>query len=173
MGRRHRRRLAVFITSCWRGRRLSVTLPLVKGRQQGFTVAEIVVALGLISLVALAVIGVFSRLMGSTSKSADQAAADLLAQAVLDRAARTGPPEWGGLQSGVTLRTADSSSDTEFLYRVDTRLLPGSDHPLGSLYSVTVLVSWSGSLDKQDELGRGKLWLERSRLTYVEADLAP
>lgn len=145
----------------------------MKGRRPGFTVIEIVVALGLISMVALAIIGVFSRLMTSSSKSADQAAADLLAQAVLDRAARAGPPDWGGLQSGATLKTADSASDTEFLYRVDTGQLPGSDHPLGSLYSVTVLVSWSGSLDKQQALGRGKLWLERSRVTYVEADLAP
>jgi type II secretory pathway pseudopilin PulG len=130
---------------------------------------EIIVALGLVSVVALAVIGVFSKLMTSSSKTADQAAAELLAQSTLDKSIRVGPPNWGVPDGEVTLKTADASSRTEFLYRVQGEELPDSDHHLGSLYRVTVLVSWGGSLAKTERLDQGKLWVERSRMTYVEA----
>lgn len=131
---------------------------------------EIIVALGLVTMVALTIIGVFSRLLTSSSHTADQAAADLVAQSVLDKASRSGPPDWGDFAPGATieLETAENSQATRFLYKVDVRELDGSDHPLGSLYRVTVLVSWSGNLDKTSEDG-GKLWVERSRLTYVES----
>ena len=134
---------------------------------------EIIVALGLVSVVALAIIGVFSKLMTSSSKGADQAAAELLAQAVLDKATRSGPPGWGGLEASVDLETADASSDTKFIYRVNPDEIPGSEHALGSLYRVEVTVSWGQTIAPESQLDRGKLWVTRSRLTYVEGATTP
>lgn len=59
---------------------------------------EVVLALGLVVIMALAIVGIFSRLMSRSAYSADQAAAQLLAQSLLDKAIRMGPPDWGGQQ---------------------------------------------------------------------------
>lgn len=139
----------------------------MKAHRAGLSVLEIIVALGLVTTVALTIIGLFSRLMASSSKGADQAAAELLAQAVLDRATRTGPPDWGGLSAGVELETAETSSSTRYVYQVQIDPLPDDTHPLGVLYRVGVQVRWSG---RQDQ---GRLLVERSRLTYVEGAPSP
>lgn len=133
---------------------------------------EIVVALGLVATVALAIIGVFSTLITASGKSSDQAAAELLAQATLEKAVRSGPPFWGGAARDQTLQTGDASSGTVYHSRISTRLLPET-HPLGDLYEVTVLVSWGRSIAKEQAPGRGKLWVERSRLVYVDRGGAP
>ena len=44
---------------------------------------EVVLALGLVVIMALAIVGIFSLLMSRSSYSADQAAAQLLAQSLL------------------------------------------------------------------------------------------
>ena len=133
---------------------------------------EIVVALGLVATVALAIIGVFSTLITASGKSSDQAAAELLAQATLEKAVRSGPPSWGGVTVDRTLQTGDASSGTVYYSQIRTQLLPEA-HPLGDLYQVSVLVSWGRSIAKEEAPGRGKLWVERARLVYIDRGGAP
>jgi hypothetical protein len=127
---------------------------------------EVVVALGLVTVMALAIIGIFSRLMSRSAISADQAAGQLLAQAVLDAAVRVGPPGWGGTTGSREVATADASSDTVYNYTVAATELVDSRHDLGRVFRVTVTVDWSHGETKRQNSGR--MSVRRSRLAYVE-----
>ncbi len=136
---------------------------------------EIVVALGLVVVMALAIVGIFSRLISRSAISADQAAGQLLAQSVLDKAIRIGPPDWGGLSGSQQLASADQSSKTVFNWTVVARELPRSalDPPpsssdLGVLYRVRVTVDWSNTSSPGTRQNLGRMMVERSRLSYVE-----
>jgi hypothetical protein len=105
--------------------------------------------------------------MTSSAVSADQAAGQLLAQSVLDKAIRTGPPGWGGLTGTRELASADESSKTTYTYTIVADEIEESRHSLGRLFRVTVTVDWSDSLPGTRQ-NRGRMLVERSRLTYVE-----
>ena len=125
--------------------------------------------MGIVSVAALAIVGIFSSLMLSTSKSSDQAGAELLANSLLEKATREGPPDWGvgpGNKSR-RLETGDRSQATNFFYQVDTERI--DDHDLGELFKVVVTVNWSDQEGEQSSRqGQGNLWLKRSRLLYLE-----
>ena len=128
---------------------------------------EVVLALGLVVIMALAIVGIFSRLMSRSAYSADQAAAQLLAQALLDKAIRMGPPDWGGSTGARELASGDQSATTLYNWKVEGRELPDSVHDLGRLYRVTVTVDWSDAASGARQ-NNGRMLVERSRLAYVE-----
>ena len=142
--------------------------------RQGLTLAETVLALGLLTTIALAVIGVFSKLLTAGVKHADQSVGRALAEKVLDRALQEGPPSWG-LGPGATrlnLYSHDSYSGTSFTYSVTpTRLTaPKASLPMGSVYRVEVEVYWWNGA--QDNTGSrrevGKLWTRIEQLRYYD-----
>lgn len=129
------------------------------------------VALGLVAVVSLSVVGLFSRLAVSSQVSAEQAAADLLASTLIERAASEGPPEWGVGEAQVfqenpaSLETGNAQGSEAMVFQVIPEEL--ERQPLGVLYRLRVRVSWQEDSGPQNaERGRGLV--ERSRLVYVE-----
>ena len=136
---------------------------------RAFTLSEIVIALGVFSMVSLAIIGVFTKLLTSSHKSSEQSAAELLAITVLERASRSGPSDWGLAPGEVSrrLETSDRSSGTEFHYQLTPSLLKTGPH--GSLYQLDISVSWSNSGTEEVVLDDGKQWINKSKTVYVES----
>jgi hypothetical protein len=152
-----------------------VSYPWVARRSsiRGLVLSEIVLSLGLLAVVGLTVIGVFSYLAVNSQGSSDRAAAELLSDSVLERAVKAGPDPDAvdGLQWGVgrdkvfqELSTADNGSATRFTYQVSPELIRSA--PLGSVYLVTVEVAWA----EEGGVERGKGHLKKSRTVYIEDD---
>lgn len=142
--------------------------------RQGLTLAETVLALGLLTTIALAVIGVFSKLLTAGVKNADQSVGRALAEKVLDRALQEGPPGWG-VGSGSTqinLYSHDNYSGTSFTYSVTPVRLttPKPTYPMGNVYHVQVEVYWwNGAHDGTGSRREvGKLWTRIEQLRYYE-----
>lgn len=138
------------------------------------TLAEVVLAFGLMSILAVVVIGVFTKLMVSTTKSSDLTAAQLLARSVLDRAVRAGPPDWGVDFTGVgtvELYTHDKTTLTDYVYSVvPVRVTPaGGTDTMGELFELRVTVSWWTDTPDADagRQGVGKLSTELSRTVFI------
>ncbi|HIB67773.1 MAG TPA: type II secretion system protein [Phycisphaerales bacterium] len=142
-------------------------------KNKGLTLSEIVMALGLLTVISLAVIGVFTKLLSASTKNTDRTAAHLLAQSALDKAARQGPPDWGFGLSGSTgtasisdkLSTNNDQTETEFTTTITVGKVTDADPKiyLGNLYDVTVSVSWWG----KKRQGLGRLSTETSRTVYI------
>lgn len=138
----------------------------------GLVLSEIVISLGLLAVVGLTVIGVFSSLALNSQSNSDRAAAQLLAESVLERAVKSGPDPVDGLRWGVgtdklfkELKTADDSSATRFSYQISPELIRTA--PLGTIYHVTVEVVW---LEEGAGPQRGTGKLKKSRTVYIEDD---
>lgn len=143
---------------------------------RGLTLAEIVVALGVLTALSLVVVAIFTRLLVSSTKNSDQTTANLLARSILDRAVRQGPPDWGtggdfSTAGGTaTLSTNDTTSKTGFVYQVTpVRLTTPDSFGFGELYEVTVIVSWwTDSADKNaSREGYGRTSVEVTRTVYI------
>lgn len=111
------------------------------------TLAETVLAVGLVGMIAVVLIGVFSKLLTSTAKNSDLSVGEHLAKKVLDRAVREGPPNWGtgGLANGqMNIYSRDTANQINYLYTVTPTLVttPASAYPMGTVYQVTVRVEW-------------------------------
>ncbi len=140
-----------------------------KRRLRGLSLAEIVVALGLVALVSLAVIGVFSSLLLSTAKTSTQAGAELLAKSLLDRAVRQGPPNWstGNETIAHRLELGDKQAPTTVFYRIEVQAL--QKHSMGELHQVSVTVFWDQEGQSQGyRVGQGKTWVEQTRVVYID-----
>jgi len=140
--------------------------------RQALVLSEIVLSLGLLAVVGLTVIGLFSYLTLNSQVNSDRAAAQLLAESVLDRAVKAGPEPVNGLEWGLgrdklfkELKTAEDSSSTQFSYQITPELIRTA--PLGSVYHVTVEVAWS---DGRQSPERGRGALKKSRTVYIEDD---
>lgn len=142
------------------------------GRKAGLTLAETILAIGLVAIMSLVIIAVFSKLLTSSAKTADLSSGQSLAQKVLDRAIREGPPDWGtgGALVGVeSIYAHDTSKRLDYGYTVTPILLPASSaSAMGPVYQVLVRVEWwpdaadaSGSRQ-----GSGKLFCELGQLVY-------
>ena len=139
--------------------------------KSGLVLSEIVVSLGLLAVVGLTVIGVFSFLALNSQSNSDRAAAELLSESVLERAVKAGPDPVNGLVWGVgkgklfqELATADDGSATRYSYQISPELIRSA--PLGSVYQVTVEVVWA----EDGGVERGKGHLRKSRTVYIEDD---
>lgn len=102
---------------------------------------EVVLALGLLALVALVIIGVFLSLFQATTKSRELATAELLMESVLEKVTATGPPSWGVSVLGAKIAAPQSDELTDFFYQVDTQKL-SDDTITGELWEVAVTVAW-------------------------------
>lgn len=140
--------------------------------KSGLTLSEIVVAMVILSTVSLAVIGLFTHLLSSGGKQANQGTAQRLADSILTRAVREGPPDWGmnGVRHGeAELKTQNSESTTTFLYDLDTEEVKSEVASVGALNRVSVQVSWwpESSGAKQGGQGQGKMSVKLEQLVYL------
>ena len=151
---------------------LSCRQVMFRLRKYGMVLSEIVLSLGLLAVVGLTVIGVFSYLALNSQSNSDRAAAELLAERVLERAVKAGPDSVSGLAWGVgkkklfkELTTADNGSATRFSYQISPTLIRTA--PLGTIYQVRVEVAWT---EDPGGVERGKGHLKKSRTVYIEDD---
>jgi Tfp pilus assembly protein PilE len=141
-----------------------------KGRR-GFWLGEIVVALGLISVVSLTVIGLFSYLAVTTQTRSEKAAADLLANTLMENAVIEGPNGWGVGQTNlfvevpVEIESGDAKAAEQMMYQVIPEVIEQS--ALGTLFRVRVRVSWVEP-PGPNNVERGKGFTERTRTVYID-----
>ncbi len=139
-------------------------------RSRAFTIAELVLSIGLLAVIAVVVIGLFLRFTVSSTKSSDQTVALELANQLLDQYVDADPDFWD-LKADQEFRTHDTETATEFSYRLDFRQLSNSDAQMGDLYRLDVYVSWwpdGGDRDKNQRRDYGQLHLNLSRVVFVE-----
>ena len=143
-------------------------------RHLGLTLAEIMLTLGLMSVISLVIIGLFSRLLLTSKKSSQATTANLLAQSIMDRAVREGPPNWGkGTDYTVnggkaSLYTTEEKKKTEYVFEIhhDPVL---DDAKMGELWKLQVVVSWwTDTPDSQaGRANMGRMSRELTRTVYV------
>lgn len=126
------------------------------------------VAVGLLSVVIMALLGIFLKLMNASTKSANLSVGQSLAESILEQSLRVGPPGWGVPRTAVDLYAHDARSGTEFAYRV----LPiplGTLQEMGQMWEVEVRVYWwDGDLDSGERVEQGRLWTVVRQLHYLE-----
>lgn len=136
--------------------------------------AEILIALSLLAVLAVTVIGVFSKLLLAGSKDAHREVGLRLAEKHLSQAARTGPPDWGGgtgagrsYNGKARLAAERDGLTTEYLYSV--RVNEEERTPLGILEKVRVDVEWWPSSTGADKMRReqGRLSVSLEQLVYT------
>ena len=146
----------------------------MRKQSQGVTLAEVVLAVGLLTIISITVAGVFIHLLHASAKTSDVTAGRALARRLLDRAVRAGPPDWGfpqlptvvgdpSYKEGGTqiLMTQATESQSEFFYRVEWDDLKPADTGIGGvsreLYHVQVVVSWWGDAPDRSQVEMGRL----------------
>lgn len=141
------------------------------GKARGLTLAELVVAIGMLGIVSITVAGVFTHLLNSSSKTTDLTAARVLAGQILDKAVRAGPPTFGHanlLDNPVRLKSQDAQTQTEYIYNIypsplkNDGLIPGVTR---RLYFVEVEVTWSADGYRAEQ---GKLSTKLSQAVHYE-----
>ena len=134
------------------------------------------VALGVVAVVTLLVVGVLARLLNTGGKSAHQVAAMMLAQEVLEEAAKAGPPNWSFSTSKISDRTGErelrlpgDESSTPFGYKLDVLRLRKSPDDLGTMTQLVVTVWWWGDEPgSRAELGKSSVSLART--VYIRGE---
>jgi Tfp pilus assembly protein PilV len=149
--------------------------PLHRNRA-GMSLAEVMLAVGLLGLILVAVIGLFHSLLSSTSKSGDLTAATVLAQHRLNELVAQQPQNLTtyGLDfpaEVVTkgLYTHDSKTSTDFYTQAEPELLY-IDNKVGKAYYLQVTVFWwtaDNSKTTATRAGHGKQSVTIGRMVYV------
>lgn len=142
-------------------------------RRNGFTVAELIVAIGFLAIIAVVVIGLFVRLTSSSSKSADQSVALEVASRLLDEYAGASPESWKTASNQLDLQTRDPGARTTFYYRFRSKQIDDTKSLMGDLYRLDVDVYWwpddpknlSKTPNRRDY---GKLQVHLARVVFVE-----
>lgn len=143
-------------------------------RRRALTLAEVVVAIGILAVAGLAVIAVFAKLVGAQSKSGHQVVARLLADQVLEEASLAGPPNWGA--TDITepqireFQLQGAPAPVPFKYRLTPTLLRDAPpaNPMGKLYGLKVDVWWETDEPGQSVRDKGRLSLTAHRVVYIE-----
>lgn len=139
--------------------------------RRGFWLGEVVVAIGLLSIVSLTVVGVFSFLAVTSQTRSEKAAAELVADTLMESAVVHGPGGWGVgeenlfVEVPVQVETGDSQAPEQMLYQLIPEALEAAT--LGTLYRVRVRVSWVEPPGPHN-VERGRGFIERVRTVYVE-----
>ncbi len=135
---------------------------------RGFWLSEVLTSLWLITFVAAGLLGLFVYLAKTSKVANERAAADLLADRLLERAVRMGPPDWGlpEGQVGQRLESSEGDEGKPLHYRLASTEL--EDHRLGKLYLLEVEVSWKADPEASTGVERGRGELIRDRQVYIE-----
>ncbi len=124
--------------------------------RRGFTLAELLLSLGLISLGVLALMGVLAVSLRSSTQSRQATQSAQLAQELFE-----GIRQKGNCPSGAVAYTGQAAVDDFPPRPYPTRTIEGTEYSLRvtsqpvagklALYSVTVRVLWSGKYERQYE----------------------
>lgn len=130
---------------------------------QGLTLAEILVAIMLATVLIVSVLVALTQMMASAQKSSDLASGTIIAERLMSEIVNnpdldTRPPLEGLIQG--------SDGVTTFNYRTDVSHLDNSDTFLGTSFLVTVDVWWMVENPDQVRNRVGKLSTRLSRLVY-------
>lgn len=141
---------------------------MVKKRSRGFWLSEVLASLWLLTFIAAAILALFVYLAKTSKLSNERASAELLADALVERGLRVGPPDWGlpEGQLGALQHAAVSSDGTALSYQVVASRL--EKHRLGELHRLQVTVNWNTPSPAPSGVERGRGTLVRERLVYVE-----
>lgn len=121
-------------------------------------------AIWLLTFIAGALIATFTYLAKAGAVSEDQAVAALLADEILERSRRAGPPLWGHAElTGTRAVTLKSGSQTEFSWQLKPFEIEASD--MGAFYQLKVEVSWHNDRKTAE---RGRQSLVRIRSIYLD-----
>lgn len=131
------------------------------------TLAELVLAVGLLTIMFVAMVGLFANLLGSATKSSNLTAGSYFARQRLEEAIRQDVYWPVPADAKVGIYTTDKDSQTTFFHRVSSVSVPPS--PTGQYkqaYYVSVEVWWWSESPGQERAGQGKLSTRIGRLHY-------
>jgi len=141
---------------------------LNRGRLQrnlGLTMAEILMAIMLSSVLIVAVMVVLTQLMAGAQKSNDLAGGAVVAERLLNEIVNQPGSTSPGTAQGVLVTGGSGERVTEYHYSTDTRVVDDSN-AVGTSYLVTVDVWWQVPSKDATRASVGKLTTRLSRLVY-------
>lgn len=150
----------------------------------GLTIAELLVASGLLGVVLVTVMTLFAQLLQNTEKNSLLSAGAFFADSVLERQIAQAEATLLAAPSNATpafpapsiegegfLSTTDNDRQTKFLYRVDVeQMTAGVSADPGQMWFVEVEVRWWSEATAGPNpvrAGHGNLSFKRGRLAYI------
>lgn len=132
-----------------------VSIDRVGRPESAFTLAEMLLAMGLLTLMFLTVAMLFAQLLKHSAKSSNLAVGTVYAERVMEQALAIGvdalPPRFGASEG---IYSVDEASQTQFFYRVEVgRVLTATVVPS---YVIRVPVWWWSTAPNQARQGSGK-----------------
>lgn len=151
----------------------------------GLTIAELLVAIGLLGVVLVTVMTLFGQLLHNTNKNSLLSAGAFFADTVMDsqitRAQETlnmqsdnANPAFAAttVEGEETLATSDEELQTKYIYRLVAEQLDGfAPSAPGQMWHVEVEVRWWNDSMDGDAMrqGMGNLSIKRGRIVYLTA----
>lgn len=140
-----------------------------RGGQRALSIAELVMAIGLLALMLLSCIQLFTQLLASNGKNRGDLAAITFATHVLEAVVEGGSATTG---SGVQAAYAtDPNSAVQYYYEVTRQPLPHDNQPATGIYTggyqLRVQVWWNSDSAAQLKPGVGLLSATVSRFVYT------
>ena len=132
-------------------------------KQRGLTLAEFVLALGLLAMLLVSVGGLMTRLLAATSKSSDLTAGMELAQRVLNDVVLRGTYDTSHALTRYALYSHNDQLVTEFTYQVTSTPVSIPDSP-PSYYVVVDTWWWGAEKNRDSRANMGKLHARLGRL---------
>jgi len=134
----------------------------------GLSLAEIMLAIGLLAILITVLIGLFLRLNLGATKTLDRTMALELANRILEEHSANSPQTWN-FQDRFRSE-AIGRAPLDFEYKLDATLLSATNNPMGDLYRLDVDVSWWPEVDKsRPRRDYGVLSLRLSRVVFVQS----
>lgn len=138
--------------------------PLQNAARRGYSIAEILLAIWLLTFVGGAIVALFSFLAKSQAQMAHKASGELLAAELLERASQAGPPNWGVESlSGTRIVPSEQGGEEKIDWTLEPEMLERSD--LGMYYQLTVKLDWTAHKDSPEQ---GKRTMVKVRHVYLE-----
>ena len=136
------------------------------GPTKGLTMAELVLALGLLAVILVSLVGLFTTLLGSSAKSTNMTVGHYFAVQKLEEAILKGNFNEDGDERDIY--SMDANNKTHFAYRVRSTAINGYAGDYGYRGGQYVLVSvywWNGEL-QEARAGQGLLHTSVGRFCY-------
>lgn len=150
---------------------------------RGLTIAELLVATGLLGVVLVTVMTLFGQLLFNTDKNSMLSAGSFFADAVLDQQIKiaqerlSGSPDNGDLafdpaviEGESTIATTDVKLPSKYIYRLEAEAVAlGDSNDYGQMWYVEVEVRWWNDSMEGDaaRANMGRLSIKRGRMVYL------
>lgn len=146
----------------------------VIARSRGLTVAEVVVAIGVLAIMLVTTLLLFTQLMASTTKNNLVNLGSLYADRILEQMVASpnpAPPAFSALTTGEeSVVSHGDGRSTTFAYRVEATSLTPVQEP-GEQWLLEVEVHWwhaDPNTPNQDRRGYGRLSTKQRRMVYIK-----